>query len=437
MTGVPLQLWGGAEYTCNRVEDAFHDQISSSGHEVRLGDFAAFASLGLKTIRFGLLWEHYERDLSWDWGDSRLNAIRELGINPIIGLLHHGSGPAHTSLLDPGFPQKLAEYAGKVAERYPWVTDYTPVNEPNTTARFSALYGIWYPHHRSLNSYLTALLHQLRATVLSMRAIRLVQPAARLIQTEDLGTTWSTPGLSWMRDLMEHRRWLTFDLLCGEVDRDHPLFRYMRSAGISEASILWFLDNPCPPDMLGINYYVTSDRFLDERVEDYPAECGSIEGPFVDIEAARSRAEGIAGFERVITEAWTRYHLPVAITEVHLGDRSEEQIRWLAEAWEGAQRARAAGVDCRAVTVWAMLGSFCWDVLVTRRNDHYEAGAFDVLSGVPVRTELADVMEQLTRGDVLSHPALSQAGWWRRDDRIAFHPGERQPDPPLMEEVTL
>src|SRR3712207_8890412 len=44
--------------------------------------------------------------------------------------------------------RSLAEYAHAVASRYPWVEDWTPVNEPLTTARFSALYGHWYPHAR-------------------------------------------------------------------------------------------------------------------------------------------------------------------------------------------------------------------------------------------------------------------------------------------------
>jgi hypothetical protein len=62
--------------------------------------------------------------------------------------VHHGSGPRHTDLLDPAFATGLADYAGAVAARYPWVTDWTPVNEPLTTARFAALYGFWYPHAR-------------------------------------------------------------------------------------------------------------------------------------------------------------------------------------------------------------------------------------------------------------------------------------------------
>jgi hypothetical protein len=35
-----------------------------------------------------------------------------------------------------------------------------PFNEPLTTARFSALYGLWYPHHRSDQSFIRAVLNQ-------------------------------------------------------------------------------------------------------------------------------------------------------------------------------------------------------------------------------------------------------------------------------------
>ena len=74
------------------------------------------------------------------------------------------------------FPEKLAQYAAAVARRYPWVTDYTPVNEPLTTARFSCLYGHWYPHERDALLFAKAFLAQCRGIVLSMRAIRAINP---------------------------------------------------------------------------------------------------------------------------------------------------------------------------------------------------------------------------------------------------------------------
>src|SRR3954452_13355596 len=113
--------------------------------------------------------------------------------NPIVTLCHHGSGPHYTNLLDDGFAPGVADHASAVAARYPWVRDWTPINEPLTTARFSALYGYWYPHAKDDGSFVRALLVECSAIRQAMRAIREVTPEAKLVQTEDMGRTYSTP----------------------------------------------------------------------------------------------------------------------------------------------------------------------------------------------------------------------------------------------------
>ena len=419
-----LEIWGGAEYTCNRVGNRYFDQMDLSGHAGRAADYELFAPLGITTFRFGLLWERYTRNASWAWSDERFRCLLDLGIRPVAGLVHHGSGPSDTSLLDPEFPEKLARYAFAVAQHYPWLDAYTPVNEPNTTARFSGMYGTWYPHHMSRESYVRALVNQLKGTVLSMEAIRRVQPEAQLIQTDDVGRICGTEVLRSTWEFINQRQWLPYDLLCGMVDRHHPMFDMMLRAGLTEREILWFCEHPCPPSVIGINYYVTSDRYLDHQVHLYPANRRSAEGPFVDVEAVRVPAGGLTGVDALLREAWKRYGIPVAITEVHLGCSIDEQIRWLVELWEGALRVREQGVDCIALTVWALLGSFYWNQLVTRANGHYEPGVFDVRSGVPVPTQLAEVVAQIARGDAPSHPALARRGWWRDPSRTCFPCGE-------------
>ena len=126
-------------------------------------------------------------------------------VKPIVGLVHHGSGPRYTHLLDPSFPQRLAEYARAVAERYPHIDAYTPVNEPVTTARFSALYGFWYPHCRDDRSFVRALMHQMLGIVLAMRAIRKVNSSAQLIQTDDLGLHHHSPRIFSIRPTLKIR----------------------------------------------------------------------------------------------------------------------------------------------------------------------------------------------------------------------------------------
>ena len=52
------------------------------------------------------------------------------------------------------------------------------------------------------------------------------------------------------------------------------------------------------------------------------------------MQALRVVAQGVAGLESLLEEAWARYRLPIAVTEVHNGSSRDEQMRWLKEAWD-------------------------------------------------------------------------------------------------------
>jgi len=430
----PLELWGGHECTVNRVGEAFHDQTRRSGHHERAGDLDRFAELGLKALRYPVLWERTDPegggDVDWGWTDTRLARIRELGMRPIAGLLHHGSGPRTTHLLDDGFAAAFARYARAAAERYDWIVDWTPVNEPLTTARFSALYGHWYPHAADERLFWTALLNQIDATRLAMAQIRQVRPDARLIQTEDLGRTYSTRAVAHQADFDNARRWMTWDLLEGRVAPGHPLWRRLEDFGLGDR-LRAIADDPCPPDVLGVNHYLTSDRFLDHRSGDYPPERigGNEFMAFADVEAVRAVLPGPGGLEGALDEAWARYQRPLAVTESHNGCTREEQVRWIREAWTAAERLRGRGVDVRAVTAWALLGTHDWNSLLTRQIGHYEVGAFDVRRDPPRPTALAAELRRLAQGGE-SHPATEGAGWWRRDIRLQFRPVFRTVESP-------
>ena len=423
-----LSVWGGVECTVNRVGDVRFDQVVKTGHEGRVEDIDRLLDLGISALRYPVLWERAARgpspsDLDFSWVDARLALLRDRGVRPIAGLVHHGSGPLHTSLVDPELPAKLAEYARVVAERYPWIEDYTPVNEPLTTARFSGLYGHWYPHGRSARSFVRALLGQCHATARAMEAIRRVTPGARLVQTEDFGRTYSTPLLAYQARHENLRRLLSIDLLCGRVDRAHPLFRYLLLQGASEPELMSFVERPCPPDVIGVNYYVTSDRFLDERLERYPAwsHGGNGRHAYADVEAVRVRGEGLTGHHAVLWELHERYRLPLAITEAHLGGAREDQLRWFLEAVRGAKEAKERGADVRAVTAWSLFGAFDWDSLVILDRGHYEPGAFDVRSEPPRPTAVARMVRSLAREGQFKHPVTTASpGWWRRPVRLLY-----------------
>jgi dTDP-4-dehydrorhamnose reductase len=430
-----VPIWCGFECTVSRIGDEYRDQLCETGHMSRPADIDQVADLGIKTVRHAVLWEHVYRAGTRrpDWGqqDDRLQALRDRGITPIVGLLHHGSGPPHTNLLDPDFATRFADFAGEVAERYPWVGMYTPINEPLTTARFSCLYGHWYPHQRDQGAFLRALFNQVGATALAMIRIRRTAPSAQLIQTEDVGKVFATPQLQYQSRYENARRWLSLDLLCGRINGEHPWFQALVAAGVEASALAELCSTPCAPDIVGLNHYLSSDRYLDQRYWLYrpSSHGGNGQEAYADIEAHRAALPARElGMGARIREIWERYRLPIAITEVHNGCTREEQLRWLMEAMKAANEASAAGIDLRALTIWAIAGLVDWDSLLTRRDGHYESGVIEVHDGLVRRTGLAGAVKCLVNSGTYDHPVLDTPGWWRRSSQPNVPPIANAPD---------
>jgi dTDP-4-dehydrorhamnose reductase len=427
-----VEIWGGAEYSLVRVENDTYDQLERSGHDNRISDLDLFHKLNIKSIRYPLLWEKYEKDKKefFRTNDKRLNKLKKLGIKPIAGLVHHGSGPFFTDLYDEKFPQLLADYALLISERYPWIEFYCPVNEPLTTARFSGLYGFWYPHRHDDHSFVRIFLNELKGIVLSMKAIRSVNPHARLIQTEDLGKIHHTDTLKYQADFENYRSWLTYDILTGRLDADHIMWNYFLDSGVKPHELEFFIENPCEPYICGFNYYITSERFLDHRKWIYPVFSHGTNGfhEYADIEAVRANFPIRTGSDTLLREAWERYHLPIALTEVHLGCTREEQLRWFYEAYNNAILLREEGVDFRAITAWSFFGSYDWSSLLCRKENHYESGVYDIRSGTPRPTALASLIKSINNGDGSINNGDDSAfrnilkipGWWKRSDRFIY-----------------
>lgn len=421
-----MEIWGGIECTINRVGDQYFDQLIYQGHYTRKQDLELISGLGIKKIRYPLLWEKHEPQktglIDWGFTENQLNTLKAQNVDVIAGLVHHGSGPDYVNMLEDSFPEGLAAYAEKLATKFPWINYYTPINEPLTTARFCGLYGLWYPHKSDDVSFIRILYNECKATALAMQAIRTINPAAKLIHTEDLGKTHSAPTLQYQADFENERRWIGLDLLCGRVTHDHFLYDYLVSNGITPEELMYFIKNPCPPDILGFNYYITSERYLDNDLTIYPIHThgSNSKHAYADIEAVRSAAASLVGPKQLLKEAWDRYRLPLAITEAHLHCGREDQLRWLEYVLNDARELAGEGVDFRGVTIWSLLGAYGWDSLLTKEEMNYESGVFDVRSGTPRATAIAKMVTALAHGKDYQHPVLSQKGWWLRPDRILY-----------------
>jgi dTDP-4-dehydrorhamnose reductase len=264
----------------------------------------------------------------------------------------------------------------------------------------------------------------------AMRAIRKVIPDAQLVQTEDLGKCFSTAPLRYQANFENERRWLSLDLLCGMIGPSHKMHRLLLGAGIGWDEIEAFAGGEAKPDILGINHYLTSERFLDHRTHLYPGHeaGGNGRDTYVDAEAVRvKRLEDDTGFAPRLREAWERYKLPIAITEVHHGCHRDEQLRWFVEVWNTAKELREEGMDLRAVTIWSMFGNVDWRFLLTQKHGFYDTGAFDARGDVPRPTAIAKAAKAFGHGEDYDHPVLDSPGWWRRAPRLYDWNGRCKP----------
>src|SRR5688500_10717715 len=90
-----LELWDSVGCTSVRARDRFGHQVAETGHLVRERDIDLIAGLGVRNVRYPILWESvapdspHERDSAWT--DERLAMLRERGIRVIGGLVQHGS----------------------------------------------------------------------------------------------------------------------------------------------------------------------------------------------------------------------------------------------------------------------------------------------------------------------------------------------------------
>jgi dTDP-4-dehydrorhamnose reductase len=74
MSTAPLELWGGVECSVVRIGDEYRNQIIDTGHAARLQDIDAMAELGVKAVRYPILWEtvapESPNELDFSWHDE-------------------------------------------------------------------------------------------------------------------------------------------------------------------------------------------------------------------------------------------------------------------------------------------------------------------------------------------------------------------------------
>ena len=247
-----------------------------------------------------------------------------------------------------------------------------------------------------------------------MRAIRAVNPDAKLVQTDDLGKTYSTP------EMAERGRVLQRAALAGLG----PAVRQGRSASIrcgttcSQPGIRRGRTAVVPRQPLPAGHHRRQLLRHQRALAGPPRRALSgapprhYRGiPYADIEAPRALATPTPGIAPLLQETWERYGLPLAVTEAHIDANREDQLRWLLEIWDAAKQARAErrrharrdGLGAARLVRLELPGHRSAAATTNRARS-------TCARPQPRPTALARLMRELAAGTPLSHPVLQRPG---------------------------
>lgn len=320
------------------------DMARSSGHLQRLErDYAAAASLGIRSVRESVGWRLAEREPGrFDLARVRriAAAARRAEVQVVWTLMHYGM-PDDLALLDDRLIDRFAAFAAAVAREVQQgdpeaVPVYNPINEigflswaASETASFSALLSVPAGEHEgsSLRSGYAIKRRLVRATLAAIGAIRAIEPRARFLHVEPLVHVVppaDRPELQPLADQVAAYQWQAWDLIAGLVEPE---------LGGSAAAL----------DLLGVNHYhsgqwevLTEQRLLwherDPRRRPFAEQLGA---------------------------AWRRYGRPLVVAETsHFG---LGRAAWLEEVCSEVDTAQRDGIPVEGLCLYPLFDRPDWN----------------------------------------------------------------------------
>jgi beta-glucosidase len=338
------------------------DEYELLGHyEHWREDIALARDLGMSALRWGVPWYRVEPErgrFDWSWIDQVIPyMVEELGITPIIDLMHYGCPLwLNGEFANPYYPEAVAAYAGEFARRYSRLVKwYTPLNEPIVNALMCGQRGIWPPYLRGSRGFVTVMLQLARGIGPTVEAIKSADPAAIMVHVEAAGVVRAARSdLEPLAQEDQHRRFLCYDLLTGRVTPEHPLFVWLVRNGAAPDGLAAMARNPLSLDVLGLNFYPqwsTMQVYLNK-----------------DGQAAYRRIEREgAGFGEMIEEYYERYRAPIIVTETSAHGPNVERSRWLSSGIAAIKRLREKGVPVLGYTWFPIFTLIKWNYRLGRR----------------------------------------------------------------------
>ena len=340
------------------------DQLEECGHYANLKkDLQLVKELGLKVLRYGL--PYYKVHLApgrfdWTFADAAMKEIKRLGITPILDLLHFGLPDWLGNFQNPEFPVHFAAYAKAVAERYPWVRYYTPVNEIYVTAKKSAKEGFWNEQLKDDKAFVTALKHCVAASILATHEIAQLRPDVIIVQSESAEYIHEAKAdQSQEVRLLNKQRLLSLDLLYA-VPPDADVCLWLMDNGLTREEYKWFMAGEPPGyQIMGNDYYGRNETIM------LP-------------DGNTLVAEDVMGWYQITKDYYNRYRKPVMHTETNTFDAALAPT-WLWKQWINIMRMRADGVPVLGFTWYSLIDQVDWDCGLAQKNNIVnECGLYDL-----------------------------------------------------------
>jgi beta-glucosidase/6-phospho-beta-glucosidase/beta-galactosidase len=371
-------------------------------------DLELFAALGLRSVRYGIPWHRINpapRVWNFEWADGPLERLLELGIQPVVDLVHYGL-PAWIdgAYLNRDFPELMADYAARVAERYRGrIHTYTPLNEPRITAWYCGKLGWWPPAVRGWRGFLAVLLAACRGIVRAVHAMHAVDGElvhVHVDATDLYSATADSPELVAEAARRQELVFLPLDLVTGRVRASHALYAWILRNGVAAADLEWFEANAIGLDLVGMNLY---PLFSDKRLARTSGRLRT-----------RMPYGSAAIVERLAELYWRRYGRPLLITETASEGSLRRRRAWLDDSVAAVRRVRGRGVPVIGYTWWPLFALVTWGYREGSKapGDYLrQMGLWDLVAtgdGLErVRTPLVERYRELVGGGAAAVGALA------------------------------
>lgn len=407
-------IWaGGIEDTFVPQTRAGHralDEYELIGHyDHWREDLALARALGLDALRWGVPWykvEPAQGEFDWRWIDQVIPyMIEELGITPIIDLMHYGCPFwLKGEFANPGYPTAVASYAAAFAQRYSQLIKwYTPLNEPLVNASLCGRRGAWPPYLRGSRGYVRIIMQLAKGILATVGRVKQIDPASIMLHVEASGRVISARSeLESIRLEEEINLYLVYDLITGKVTPEHHLFAWLLMNGASLTDLLHLQSEPIALDMIGLNFYPQwSTRELYANARGH-----------LDVRAADREGQG---FGDMIETYYNRYRVPVFISETSAYGSDAARAAWLARSMSDIRSLRQRGVPVLGYTWFPLFTMYDWRYRHGRANlESYrlELGMYNLGDNAGARwlpTPLVEQFHGLRQSPYLSIGSLFQA----------------------------